>query len=179
MTGQGKKRSRGRRDGATKAPKMRRSVRPPASFFVLTQRSSLFCPTLVFLRCIRNISRGSCHHASLKSNPGARGGCRVRPSSSFESSLALPSSRAVPTHKCDGCAFAKRKCDGEACCSLCRKKGVPCVYSKVREQEGERRATPPRVVLAAGGSRLSPTPCPAHRLAVLRVVTRCRGPAKI
>lgn len=53
--------------------------------------------------------------------------------------FALPSSLSRVPHspctQCDACACAKRKCDGESRCSLCTKKGIPCVYSEVRRRE--------------------------------------------
>ncbi|CAN0483953.1 unnamed protein product, partial [Ectocarpus sp. 8 AP-2014] len=32
---------------------------------------------------------------------------------------------------CDPCSLAKRRCDGQPQCSLCRKKGLTCVYGEV------------------------------------------------
>lgn len=49
------------------------------------------------------------------------------------SRFSLASYASMP--QCDACAFAKRKCDGDIiCCSLCRKRGNPCIYSQVRER---------------------------------------------
>lgn len=39
-------------------------------------------------------------------------------------------------YQCDGCALAKRKCDGKSTCSLCFKRGSPCVYSEVYIKKG-------------------------------------------
>ncbi|CAM9281667.1 unnamed protein product, partial [Ectocarpus sp. 12 AP-2014] len=38
---------------------------------------------------------------------------------------------------CDPCSLAKRRCDGQPQCSLCRKKGLTCVY-------GERQKSGPK-----------------------------------
>eukprot|EP00752_Nemacystus_decipiens_P005955 g5378.t1 len=52
---------------------------------------------------------------------------------------------------CDACACAKRKCDGESRCSLCTKKGIPCVYSE-RQKSGPKGNHTPGAKQAAAAA---------------------------
>lgn len=46
-----------------------------------------------------------------------------------------PTAPHPSTLQCDPCSLAKRRCDGQPQCSLCKKKGLRCVYGEASHAE--------------------------------------------
>lgn len=137
MPTQGKKRARGEGERVSKAPKMRRSV--SQLYFWSDALKCHFFHTKTsfrFLRARRFASTDARSHPTSIST-GALALSQTPGVLELTITLLLPLVRPPTPHQfqCDACACAKRKCDGEARCSLCTKKDILCMYSEVRDTE--------------------------------------------